>query len=346
MSFNATVHLPDGSFTTMPLDYADYYLKSQLQVAITFGVRLGASIVLSAILWMVARTYTSILFILYQLNLILMIIHAALNIQNLESPLWSMTWYFTGVTEVDDTGINCAMTASVLGWFLIISICATFVVQIHAAFADLSTAKRVGVLIASCVAAFPCVFVWGYYLITNAKIAGDVNDTGAIAFEGAQWAINGAWPVFAVTTTVFSAVLCAKLLVVVRTRARMGIEHFDPLRAVLVMTLQNSVIPAIFSIVCAALPNVHEANSLPSIAILLTVIFLPTGYIWAQYRSITGPSGSNGHTSTLATYLARSSSNNTSDVESDFSEMAVPNTASTFDSTKKAVDYVYQKSQA
>lgn len=339
MDLNATVVLPDGSLESMPLYFADKFHNSQLQLAIVCGLQIGASIILSAILWMAARSYKSILFVLYQTNLGLLIIHSALAIQNLESSVWSMSWYFTGITEASDTTINCTIAYSIFYWFLIITICATLVVQIHASFCDLSKRNQCLVLAASCLAVFPCIFVWGYYLITNAVISNQAKYTEQVSYDQALWAINGAWPVFTATTTVFSAVLCVKLFVVLRARAHMGIVHFDPLRAVFIMTLQNSVCPAILNIVTASLPDESTPNSLPAISMAITVLFLPIGFVWAQYRSSGLPAGSSGHSSTLAAYLAKAQSLRSHDFDSTYERASTPTTGSSRTFEKK-VDYV------
>lgn len=340
MNLNATVLLPDGSVESMPLHLADKFHNSQLQLAIVDGVQIGAAIILSAILCMAARTYKSILFVLYQTNLALLILHSVLNIQNLESSIWSMSWYLTGITEASDTTINCTIAYSILYWFLIISICATLVVQVHASFCDLSKRNQNLILLASCVAVFPCIFVWGYFLITNASIASQAKYTEDVSYDQAEWAIDGSWPVFTTTTTVFSAILCIKLFFVLRSRARMGIVHFDPLKAVFTMTLQNSVCPAVLNIVTASLPDDKTPNSLPAISIAMTVLFLPIGYVWAQYRSGDLPAGSPGPTSSLAAYLARARSLRSHDLDSTYEQASTPTTSSSRTFEKK-IDYIH-----
>ncbi|GMM50474.1 alpha-factor pheromone receptor [Starmerella bacillaris] len=284
-----------GSDWTYPLGSLDDMMQARVIEAIHCGVRIGSAVVVSGLLFFVARSYKSTLFCMYQTNFLLMIISSALQLAYLLGFGASLTIFMTaGTMPVNNQNVSIA--SSVFQTILVMSLLGTLVCQIYVACGDQNRKIRYTVTAIAAVGCFPTYFIWLWrvVLVGIQNIDSTWNDlTWNSDITSGRWVFLGAWSAFAASTSFCSFILCAKLWIVNHKRASLGIQKFDPIKMLLTMAIQNSVIPAILAIISAAMsPNNFGAKSISASTIPITAVLLPMGYIWAQRHNSPPPSSS------------------------------------------------------
>lgn len=290
-NLTAQVEFQDGIWV-MKLASLDSHQRQMIELAIFMGVRLGICISMSVMLFVIGRSYRSALFIMYQINFLLLFLGSCLYMAYLESFAGSLTAYMLPI-EPTAANIRLDVTDYVLNTLVVFSLLSTLNFQIWVAFSDFPRKTRM--ILSSLVAlgCFPCFFIWLFKLVAasvfmfHPEKAHYDQEGNITSFRGIY---DGTEPSFAATTAMCSTLLCAKLVTACRKRAQLGIESINPFKIILLMSLQNSVIPAVLMIISAAGKS-HIPEVVGSSAILVTAVLLPFGYIWSQvfsYKKNTG----------------------------------------------------------
>lgn len=274
-----------GNEWGMKLSLLDTHQKEITGTAIFMGIRLGICIIMSMMLFFIGRSYRSALFIMYQINFLLLFLGSCLYMAFLESFANSVTAFVLPAIPLN-ANKRLDVADSVLNTLVIFSLLATLNFQIWVAFSDIQYRKRIALNALVALGCFPCCFIWLFKLIISSLYMfhpekAQYNEYGDIkSFRGIY---NGTAPSFAATTSVCSAILCVKLILACRKRAQLGIESINPFKIILLMSLQNSVIPSVIMIVGASSKRIPDV--VRSSAVLVTAVLLPVGYIWSQVFS-------------------------------------------------------------
>lgn len=277
-----------GDSWAYPLGAIDQMMYTRIIIGIHCGVRIGVAVVLFGLLFFVARSYRSALFCMYEVNFFLMVVSSALQLGYLFSFAESLTIAMTS-GDTPTSQKNLSIASSVFQTILIMSLLATLVCQIWVACSDQRRRIRYAVTFIGIIGCFPTYFIW-IWRLSLVGVQNHSSAENAITWANTtttdEWVFLGAWRSFAASTSFCSLILCIKLWLVNRKRASMGIQRFDPIRILLTMAIQNSVIPGILAIVSAAMsPNNFGAQSVSASTIPITAVLLPMGYIWAQRQA-------------------------------------------------------------
>lgn len=274
-----------------PLGSLDNMMHTRVIEGIHCGVRVGAAVVLFGLLFFIARSYRSPLFCMYQANFVLMIVSSALQMSYLFGFGESLTISMTA-GDMPTSQQNLSIASSVFQTLLVMCLLATLVCQIYVACGDQQRRIRFAITMAAVIGCFPTYFIWLWRLVLVGiqNLSSSIDDiTWSNDTTTDQWVFLGAWRSFAASTSFCSLILCLKLWMVNRKRASLGIQKFDPIKMLLTMAIQNSVIPAILAIVSAAMsPDNFGAQSVSASTIPVTATLLPMGYIWAQRQQVPG----------------------------------------------------------
>lgn len=290
---NYTLSVP-GKHQTVPAGLMEEYTGDRMASYSIEACRVLACALMSLLLILAARTYKSLLFVLYQTNFFFMIIQAALSLAYYNSGANTFTfWMYTNiltdtnfVSPYHDRALSAA--ATIFSLLTMYSLLTTLIVQIWAAFGNFERTKRRLATAAAVLGCFPCFFIWTWYTIESAitTLDADTREYNGYAFtmKNSKWAQNGAYPVFTATITLWSVVLSLKLWFAARLRLRLGLERFNPIKLIMIIVLENGAASAILAIVGQA-----AKKSLPShfgsITLMVTVVMLPLGYVWVQFET-------------------------------------------------------------
>lgn len=289
-NINCTVVSPStGANVDWPLWYIETAAQARLINSIHAGARIGAAVVLGVLLLLLARTYRSIMFCLYETNFLILIVGSALELGWIFSFQSSVVELLTG-GDIPQSSLNVSVAAGFFSMLLTLTLLATLVMQIYVACSDLRPIWHISIVAVSALACFPTCLIWIWRFVnTCIEELGSNKGLNVVAPESQDWIYDGAWPAYAASTGFCALVLCIKLWIVQRSRAKIGIQKFDPIRVLFTMAAQNTVIPCILAIIGGSMgPDNYGGQSITAAAIPLTAVLLPAGYIVAQYNMLRG----------------------------------------------------------
>lgn len=264
---------------------------------------------LGVLLLFLARTYRSIMFCLYEANFCIMTIASVLELGWLFSFQSSTIEVLTG-GDNPQSSLNVSVAAGFFHMLLTMTLLATLVMQVYVACSDLNRNLQISIVFASILACFPTYLIWIWRFVnTCIEELGSNKGLDIVAPESQNWIYEGAWPSFAASTGFCALILCIKLWVVQRSRAKIGIEKFDPIRVLFTMAAQNTAIPSILAIIGGSMgPQNFGGQSITAAAIPLTAVLLPAGYIVAQYNMLRGTAYQQQQQATPRTQIAEKKS--------------------------------------
>ncbi|KAL3229812.1 Pheromone alpha factor receptor [Nakaseomyces bracarensis] len=266
---------------SMAFSEIDEILKEFVRLGIIYGVRCGAAMMTSIIMWLISSSRKTPIFIVNQISLILVVIHSSFNMKYALSNYSSMTFQMTGFPQVltkNNTHVYGA--ASIFQVMLVASIEISLVFQVRV----ILLTEKVG-YIGNPIFIFCCIFgitTTVMYLATTIK--------AMIAFYSGTLYVKAVY--FNVSTillassiNIMTIILIVKLVFAVRSRRYLGLKQFDAFHILLIISCHSLMVPSILYIVAYSTNGSISTDTIISVANLLVVLSLPLSSMWATTAS-------------------------------------------------------------
>ena len=266
-----------GADTDISFNEMQDLVNKKMREAIMFGVRCGAATLTIIIMWMMSKRKNTPIFIINQVSLFLIVIHAAFYFKYLLSSISSLAYTMTGFPQVlNRNDIHVYGAASIFQVLLVASIELSLVFQIKVMFTGV-TYKKIGylaLLISGCLG----LTTVAIYFVTAIKSM--ITVYGGTPTNYAKY-FNIATILLSSSINFMTFILVVKLLFALRSRRFLGLKQFDSLHILLIMTCQSLLIPSILFILAYSLSAHNGTDVLTTVATLLVVLSLPLSSLWA-----------------------------------------------------------------
>jgi pheromone alpha factor receptor len=261
----------------------DGYMDSQIDFAIIFGVRIGATAIFLICYATFSQRHKTPVFWMNLCSMLFLLIHSILFIVYLLGPFNSMSANFSGgysAVTVKDCGVEVA--ANIFQMLIVISVLGSLLFQAYSLLADIPELRWWIIGALALFAALPVVVLYGIITVVTSRAVYDPTQMAILEpHQSLHWLVSTYNPVFAGTICLFTLLLSAKLLLAIRRRKMLGLSNFDPMRILFIVMVQTMTIPAIFSILQSVLKN---NTPLSAISTMFVVLFLPFSSVWAQFQ--------------------------------------------------------------
>lgn len=246
-----------------------------IRLAINYGSQIGASTVLLLILILLTKPakWTSSIFIMNTLCLVLNILRTIFQTLWLTGDLWNVYSQLTGDTSPDAWQDRAnTVTANTLTLCLLITIMTSLTMQVWVVCKAARTIHRALIIgITTTVALVAIGFRFTTTILSNMSAIGSTN------MQHMQWVVAQTHIFQAIAIWGHCSVFACKLGLALIQRRRLGMTQFGPMQIVFIMSAHTMVIPAIFSV----LQFYKKVPELGSQTLTVVCIFLPLSAIWA-----------------------------------------------------------------
>lgn len=256
----------------------DQFQRDRMLLATLFGVRAGASAVVSIILFLLtARRHTPV-YIFNQTSLVLFFAQSTLFLVNTFSPFGALSTVFTNsYASVTGINVNVSVATSVFQLLFIISIQCSLFFQARAVFPRNSHAQVLVTVILGLMSV-ATIIIYTLYIAQNCRLA--ANPVGPTLFKGrfGYKLPSISQIMFAASISLCTLIFVGKLFFAIRTRSVLGLKQFGPMQIVCIMGTQSMIVPAVLTVI-----SFTESGTTPiySMASFTVVISLPLSAMWA-----------------------------------------------------------------
>lgn len=271
----AVVVVPTGEEMQFQFTIIDNVCRYKTGLGIVAGCGIAECIIFLAVLAMISKKWKSVLFISYISSFLLYLVQNSLAIRALLTDGGSLTNLLL-MAPVSSTDINFTVAQYFFTTMVVINLVVILMLQVSAAYRSVASLRiRLLAYIISGLACLQTVVCWigNFVALTVSSLRQDSSYKSAF--------LNSTWPSFVVACMVCSLILTARLCAVCRGRQKLGLQKLDPIKIILIVALQNSIIPPVM-ILIFNYTNIDDAFGYASVT--LSIAFSPIGYIWAQFN--------------------------------------------------------------
>lgn len=271
----AHVVVPTGEEMEFPFASIDTVCRYKTQYGVVAGCAIAECVIFLAVLMMISKKWKSALFISYISSFVLYLVQNSLAIRALLSDGGSVTNLLL-FAPVSRTDINFTVAQYFFTTLVVINLVVILMLQVFAAYKSVASSRiRLLAYIISSLACLQTVICWiGNFVQLSVSSLRQESSYESLF-------LDSTWPSFVVTCMVCSLMLTARLWAVCRGRQKLGLQKLDPIKIILIVALQNSIIPPVM-ILIFNYSNISDAFGYASVAV--SIAFSPIGYIWAQFN--------------------------------------------------------------
>lgn len=276
------------------------YVNENIQTSIIYGCVIGAGGLMSLILWLISKHKKTPIFILNQLSLLFLVVHAGLYTSYLSGPFNSATATFVGVQSDSGSAKVVTIATNIVQVLLITCIEGSLAFQVKIIFRS-SDVYRLGLAVTATASACGLATI-GCYLAACIKSIMSLYSNVPLS----QVLVNLPIILFAASAVLICLILMAKLGLAIRSRRYLGLKQFDTLHILIIMVAQTMIIPAILVILSFSYVTTVSYRLTP-ISTMLVTLQLPLSSMWAASAN-----NNSEPSSTAGSYISRTSSRTSS----------------------------------
>ncbi|KAH3682213.1 hypothetical protein WICPIJ_006834 [Wickerhamomyces pijperi] len=262
---------------SVPFHAFDQFLHEQLKNEVIYGVILGASGIAMIALFIVSKNRKTPVFILNQLSLTAILMHALFYIVYSFGGANTITTQFTGFYEltVSKSDLHVTSVTNVLQLLFVFFIECSMVFQIKTIFqAPNDRVYQYVLTTLSALIATATVVMYFYTAVVSIKALEAYESVTSRMFDIQKI-------MFTVSVAFISFLLAIKLVRAIRTRRYLGLKQFDGFHILLITSTQSLIIPTVLMILSATVKPLSklEFNALSN---FFVAISLPLSSMWAS----------------------------------------------------------------
>ncbi|KAI5853916.1 fungal pheromone mating factor STE2 GPCR-domain-containing protein [Tricharina praecox] len=271
-----TLFYPGGTNITIPLTVYNFHKMKSLEWSIMFAVQIGACGILLVLLTVLtnAKKRRTFLHVCNLFALVATIVRASLSLCYYLGPFFDTYTFFSGdFTNFPYTPRYVSVASTVTGLLLQIVIHISLIIQVRVVY----TSPKANLMITLLATAIALVSVSFFAVVTVQSGMATISLT---AYPGG-WTYTAAKAMFAASICFYCLIFVLKLGYAIYQRRVLKLPRFGPIQIIFTIGCQTMVLPAIFSLMDAVLPNIDGLSQLTP---ALVAILLPLSGMWAAAR--------------------------------------------------------------